>query len=82
MFAVDKIETGYIFLTILSASVKAPNIFLIGHFKTTFVSSTVFNESCIDCIFSSNISALKLGMPVMVFYQPTFVLLPVSITGS
>ena len=79
MFAVDKIERGYIFLTILSANVKAPNIFLIGHFKTTFVSSTVFNESCINCIFSNSISALKPGMTVMVFYQPAFVLLPVSI---
>ena len=32
MFAVDKIEIGSRFLTIFSASVKAPNTFLIGHF--------------------------------------------------
>ena len=56
--------------------------YLIGHIKITFVSSTVFNVSCIDCILSICVSVLKSDMPVMVIYQLAFVLLPVSITGS
>ena len=81
MLAIDKIGTGYGFQTSVSACVKAPNLLLIGHVKITFVSSTVFNVSCIDCTLSNCVSVLKTGMSVMVVYQPAFVLLPVSITG-
>jgi hypothetical protein len=33
--------------------IKAPNRLLIGHVKSIFVSSTVFNVSCTDCTLSS-----------------------------
>ena len=81
MLAIDKIGTGSGFQTSVSACVKAPNLLLIGHVKITFVSSTVFNVSCIDCTLSNCVSVLKTGMSVMVVYQPAFVLLPVNITG-
>ena len=81
MLAIDKIGAGYGFQTSVSAYVKAPNLLLIGHVKITFVSSTVFNVSCIDCQFSSSVSVLKPGMSLLVVYQLAFVLLPVSITG-
>ena len=80
MLAIDKIGIGYGFQTSVSACVKAPNL-LIGNVKITFVSSTVFNVSCIDCTLSNCVSVLKTGMSVMVVYQPAFVLLPVNITG-
>ena len=80
MLATDKIGIGYGFQTSVSACVKAPNL-LIGHVKITFVSSTVFNVSCIDCTLSNCVCVLKTGMSVMVVYQPAFVLLPVNITG-
>ena len=60
---------------------KAPNVLLTGHVKITFVSSTVFKVSCIDCTLSNCVSVLKPGMSVMVVYQSALVLLPVSITG-
>ena len=60
---------------------KAPDFLLIGHIKINFVSSTVFNVSCIDCTLSNCVSVLKPGMSVMVVYQPAFVLLPVNISG-
>lgn len=49
MLAVDRIGTGSGFQTSMSACVKAPNLLLIGHVEITFVSSTVFNVSCVDC---------------------------------
>ena len=79
--ATDKIGTGFGFRTSVSACVKAPNLSLIGHVKITFVSSTVFKVSCIDCTLSNCVSVLKPGMSVMVVYQPAFVLLPVNIIG-
>lgn len=69
------------FQTSVTACVKPPNLLLIGHVKITFVSSTVFNVSYIDCTFSNCVSMLKHGMFVMVGHQPAFVLLPVSIAG-
>ena len=60
---------------------KPPIFLLIGNVKITFVSSTVFNVSCIDCTLSNCVCVLKTGMSVMVIYQPAFVLLPVNITG-
>ena len=48
----DKIETGSGFQT----SVSARNLFLIGHVKIPFVSSTVFNVSCIDCTLSNSVN--------------------------
>ena len=44
---------------------KAPDFLLIGHIKINFVSSTVFNVSCIDCTLSNCVSVLKPGMSVM-----------------
>ena len=76
----DKIGIGSGFQTSVSAYVKVPNILLIGYVKITFVSSMVFEVSCIDCKLSNCVSVLKTGMSVMVIYQPAFVLLPVSIT--
>ena len=52
-------------------------LLLIGHAKITFVSSTEFNVSCIDCTLSNCVRVLKPGMSVMVVYQSAFVLLPV-----
>ena len=52
----------------ISAYVKAPNLLLIGHVKITFVSSTVFNVSCIDCTLSNCVNVLKSGMSVVVVY--------------
>ena len=43
MLAIDKIGTGSEFQTNVSACVKVPNLLLIGHFKITFISSTLFN---------------------------------------
>ena len=60
---------------------KAPDFLLIGHIKINFVSSTVFNVSCIDCTLSNCVSVLKTGLSVMEVYQSAFVLLPMSITG-
>ena len=80
-FPVDKIGTGCEFQTSVSACVKALDLLLTGHVKITFVSSTVFNVSCIDCILSNCVNVLKFDMPIMVVYQPAFVLLPVCITG-
>ena len=37
---------------------KAPDFLLIGHIKINFVSSTVFNVSCIDCTLSNCVSML------------------------
>ena len=68
MLAIDKIGTGSGFQTNVSACVKAPNLLLIGHVKITFVSSTVFNVSCIDCTLSNCVSVLKIGMSSMVVY--------------
>ena len=68
--AVNKIGAGSKFQTSVSAYIKATNLLLIGHVKITFVSSTVFNVSCIDCTLSNYVSVLKLGMSVMVIYQP------------
>ena len=65
----------------VSAWVKTPNLLLVGHVKITFVSSTVFNVSCIACTLSNCVNVLKSGMSVMVVYQPVFVFLPVIITG-
>lgn len=58
----DKIRTGSRFQTSVSACVKASNLLLIGNVKITFVSSTVFNVSCIDGALSNCISVLKTGM--------------------
>ena len=58
------------------------NLLLICHVKITFVSSTVFNVNCIDCILSNCISVLKSGMSAMMVYQPAFVLLFASMAGS
>ena len=66
----------------VSAYAKTPGLLLIGHVKITFVSSTVFNVSCIDCILSNSVNVLKPGMSVVVAYQPAFVLLPASIIGA
>lgn len=77
----DKIETGSRFWTNVSACIKTPNLLLIGHVKITFVSSTVFSVSHIDCILSNFANVLKSDMSVMMIYQPAFVLLLVSITG-
>ena len=73
-------ERGSRFQKSVNASVKAPNLLLIGHVKITFDSFRVFNVSLIDCTFSSCVSVLKTGMSVMVLNQSDFVLLPVSIT--
>jgi hypothetical protein len=89
-FAVDKIRIGSRFRTMtgsglrtsVSVCVKAPNLLFIGHVKITFVSSMVDKVSCIDCTVSSCVSVLKSGMSVIVVYQPTFVLLLGSITGT
>ena len=65
----------------VSACVKTPNLLLVGHVKITFVSSTVFNVSCIACTLSNCVNVLKSDKSVMVVYQSAFVLLPGSITG-
>ena len=84
-FAVDKIgigsgfrtKTGSQFQTNVSACVKAPNLLLIGHVKITFVSSTVFNTSYVDCTLSNCVSVLRPDMSVIVVYQPVYILLTV-----
>ena len=77
----DKIEQDLDFKQVLVHVLRLLIFYLIGHIKITFVSSTVFNVSCIDCTLSNCVSVLKPGMSVMVVYQPAFVLLPVNITG-
>ena len=57
---------------LVSACVKALNL-LIGNVKITFVSSTVFNVSCINCTLSNCVSVLKTGISVTVVYEPAFV---------
>jgi hypothetical protein len=81
MLATDKSETYSGFQASVSPCVKSPNLLLIDHVKITFVSPSVFNVSCIDCILSNCVNALKYGMPVIVACQSAFIILSMSITG-
>ena len=75
--------------------VKVPDVLLIGHVKITFVSSTIFNVSCIDCTLSNYVNVLKSDMSTTVVNQLALLLLlllltspslsslfPVSISGT
>ena len=53
MLSTDKIGTGSGFQTNVSARVKAPNLLLTGHVQIIFISSMIFDVSCIDCTLSS-----------------------------
>jgi hypothetical protein len=78
-FAVDKLDRIWTSEQVLVHALSL--LIFYCHVKITFVSSTIVNVNCIDCTLSNCVSVLKTGMPVMVVYQPAFVLLPVSITG-
>ena len=67
-FAVEKNDTGSRFWTNVSTCVKTPNLLFIGHVKVTFVSSTIFNVSYIDCTLSSVVTVLKSGINQPLFY--------------
>ena len=69
-FAVDKIGQDLDFKQVLVHVLRLLIFYLIGHIKITFVSSTVFNVSCIDHTFSNCVNGLKPGMSVMMVYQP------------
>ena len=73
--AIENIGTGSGFWTSAISYVKTPNRLLICLVKITFVSSTVFDVSCIDCTLYHFVRVLKYGVSVMVVYQSAFVLL-------
>lgn len=64
----------------VSACVPSPYALLVGKIKITF-DKDQFNVSCDNCSLTNCISWIPLGSQVMVLKQPSFVMLPVNITG-
>lgn len=64
----------------VSACVPSPYALLIGNINVYFVGDQ-FNVSCNNCILTNCISWVPLGTQVMILKQPSFIMLPVNISG-
>ncbi|XP_074174725.1 endogenous retrovirus group K member 7 Env polyprotein-like [Rhinolophus sinicus] len=64
----------------ISACVPSPYALLIGNISVHFVENQ-FNVSCNNCILTNCVSWVPSGTQVMILKQPSFVMLPVNISG-
>lgn len=64
----------------VSACVPSPYALLIGNVTVHFKGNQ-FNVSCNNCYLANCISWVPLGTHVMILKQPSFVMLPVNISG-
>lgn len=66
----------------VTACVKPPYVLLIGNVSIDVTKHSQFNVSCIGCELSSCVTWLPRGQRVMVLHQPSFMMLPVNLTGK
>ncbi|XP_074189821.1 endogenous retrovirus group K member 113 Env polyprotein-like [Rhinolophus sinicus] len=64
----------------ISACVPSPYALLIGNVNVHFIGNQ-FSVSCSNCSLANCISWVPLGTHVMILKQPSFVMLPVNISG-
>ncbi|XP_074188343.1 endogenous retrovirus group K member 113 Env polyprotein-like [Rhinolophus sinicus] len=64
----------------ISACVPSPYALLIGNVNVHFIENQ-FSVSCSNCSLANCISWVPLGTHVMILKQPSFVMLPVNISG-
>ena len=66
--------------TNITACVTPPHVLIVGKINVTMRGRN-FNVTCYNCILTNCISFVLEGTIVMVFHQPSFVMLPVNTSG-
>ena len=62
------------------ACVTSPHVLLVGNINIT-IADKRFNVTCNNCTLTNCVSSVFDGTTVMVRPQPSFVILPVNVTG-